>query len=46
MMSDRISVGGDINILSIKVSILDMTFRKKFNSMLQWNQDEAGEKGK
>lgn len=35
MMSDRISVGGDINILSIKVSILDTTFRKKFNSVLQ-----------
>lgn len=29
MISDRISVGGDINILRIKVSILNMTFKKK-----------------
>lgn len=42
-MSDRISVGGNINIISIKVSILNMTFKKKINSLLQWNQDKGGE---
>lgn len=34
MMSDRISESRDINILSIKISILNMTFKKKFRSVL------------
>lgn len=44
MLSDRISVGGDINILRTNVSILNMTFLKNFNSVLQWNQEKEGER--
>lgn len=44
MLSHRISVGGDINILRTNVSILNMTFLKNFNSVLQWNQEKEGER--